>query len=101
MTQFIMSVTHQMYYREQDRLYRIYEGAHWVEITQEQLTKDLLICKETGEKYMIVYDYVIMNKRDHWDAAPQKIDRNELDFWHLYGLLNESDYLHFINLIAS
>lgn len=101
MTLFVLSVTHAIYHRTRDKIYRIYEGTPWFEISQEELAEDLRRYHNTGEKYMVIYDYQIMNKRDYWDANPEKITKDELDFWRLYGLITEEQYLHFINLNAS
>ncbi|TVY08225.1 hypothetical protein [Paenibacillus cremeus] len=62
----------------------------WLEISQEELADELSKFQQTGEKYMMVYDYQIMNKLDYWDANPDKITKD-----------TEEQYLHFINLIAS
>ncbi|WP_261381713.1 hypothetical protein [Paenibacillus cremeus] len=101
MAQFILSVTHQLYFRTRDKIYRIYEDKPWLEISQEKLADELSKFQQTGEKYMMVYDYQIMNKLDYWDAHPEKITKDELDFWHIYTLITEEQYLHFINLIVS
>lgn len=101
MFQFVLSVTHELYYRTRNKIYRLHEGVPWIEITPEELKNDLIRFKNTGEKYMIIYDYQILNKHDFWHTYPEKINKDELDFLHLYGLLNEEDYLHFINLKAS
>jgi nucleoid-associated protein YejK len=100
MPQFVFSVTHTLYHRTRDKIYRLHECMPWTEINQEELVKDLHRFHGTGEKYMIVYDYQMMNKRDYWDANPEKISKDELDFWYMYGLLNEEQYLHFHNLRA-
>ena len=68
---------------------------------QEQLAEELGKYQKTGQKYMIIYDYQIMNKRDNWDAYPEKITKDELEFWHLYGLITEEEYLHFVNLMTN
>ncbi|MGF7036577.1 hypothetical protein J2T17_007651 [Paenibacillus mucilaginosus] len=96
---FALSVTTRIYYRTRNQIFRIFEGPRWVELSQEQLQAELARCKETGEKYMMVYDYMIMSKCDKWDASPSSITRDELDFWALYGLLSEEQYLHYINLM--
>ncbi|MCY9666436.1 hypothetical protein M5X11_15945 [Paenibacillus alginolyticus] len=101
MVQFVMSITHQLYYRTRDKIYRVYEGMPWFEISQEELMDEMRRFKQTDEKYMVIYDYQIMNKLDYWDAHPEKITKDELDFWRLYGLINEEQYLHFINQNAS
>lgn len=101
MVQFAFSITHRIYFRTRDKIYRIFENAPWLEVNQDEITEELRKCQETGEKYMFIYDYQLLNKQDYWHAHPQKIVREELDFLHCYGLLDEAQYLHFINNSAS
>lgn len=98
LTQFPASLIYCIYYRKEDEIFRIEEKGIWSEISLKQLENQIKNHILKDEKYMIVYEHHVLNKKDFWMAYPKKINQDELGFWHSYGLLSEEEYLCLINM---
>ncbi|MEX1030013.1 MAG: hypothetical protein WDZ91_08200 [Paenibacillaceae bacterium] len=100
MAQFPASLIYTIYYRKENKIYRMGEGRNRIEITLNQLEKEVKTFTLNAEKYMIIYDQQLLNKMDYWAEFPDKISTDELKFWHLIDLLSEEDYLCFFHMAS-
>jgi hypothetical protein len=101
LTQFPASIIYSIYYRKDDKIYRISEKGIWSEISLIQLETEIKKHTINDEKYTIIYHHIILNKLDYWFAKPDNINKDELEFWYSLGILPEEDYLILFNMMSS
>jgi hypothetical protein len=98
LTRFPASLIYYVYYRRKDKIHHIKEQGVWSKLTSKQLEREIKKHTLNDEKYFVIYEHIVLNKKDYWEAHPEKINKNELEFWYFYGLLTEEEYLCFINI---
>jgi hypothetical protein len=92
---FPVIIAYEIFYFEEDRVYYLPGGKKRVLITHEEYYARIKEYRAKNIQYMLLYDYMLILKKDKWEAIPEDINIDEVELYYELGILGEEDYQRF------
>lgn len=94
-TTFPLLLAYDIYYTENAKVYLLPGDRKRIPLTEDELNIRLQKGRKNGTQSMLLYDYMYILKRDVWEASPEKIDIDEIEFLYHLSILDDVEYMNF------
>lgn len=93
-----MILAYEIFYFEAGKTYYLPGSKQRILLTASEYDKKIEEYRGKNIQYMLLYDYLFTLKKDKWEAVPESIDMDEVDFYYELSIINEEEYMLFTYL---
>jgi hypothetical protein len=95
MTTFPILLAYEIFYFEEGKVFHLPGNKQRIQLSEAEYEKRIAYNRKQNISYMLLYDYMLVLKKEHWEKVPSLIPLDEVELNYELSLLNEMEYVHF------